>query len=336
MRLDIRYVTRFRYAGAVTESQNELRACPATDELQALVHYHVTTQPSSRVGGYLDYWGTRVDTFGIRAPHRTLEVVAEATVETAGRPTDCGPLVVGPGGVVALADREPVPLTAVSDPRFVDRHLEFLRRSPHVDWGEEVAAAARGCRAAVADDAGALVLALHERVAGLEYRAGETYVGVGVDAVFTSGSGVCQDFAHLLVAMCRAVGLPARYVSGYLFTTDDAAGRDADHDVVEVETHAWVEVALPPRGWLALDPTNRQVVGERHVAIGRGRDYEDVAPLRGVFSGQAEHDLEVNVTIRRLARDPLAGLPGGSRRWDGGRGPGRQALLLQQPMQQSQ
>jgi hypothetical protein len=82
VRLDIRYLTRFRYAGPVTESQNELRACPATDHRQSLVHYHVTTAPASRIATYTDYWGTRVDTFGVRLPHESLEAVAEATVET--------------------------------------------------------------------------------------------------------------------------------------------------------------------------------------------------------------------------------------------------------------
>ena len=126
MRLDIRYVTRFRYAGTVAESQNELRAAPATDDHQWLVHYHVTTTPSSRVLAYGDYWGTRVDTFGIRLPHDVLEVVAEATVETSG----------------ASSVPIDVPRSAFTEQSFRDDHREFLQRSPHVDWGETVATAA--------------------------------------------------------------------------------------------------------------------------------------------------------------------------------------------------
>jgi transglutaminase-like putative cysteine protease len=297
MRLDIRYLTRFRYGGPVSESQNELRACPSTDDHQQLVHYHVTTLPSSRVASYYDYWGTRVDTFGVRMPHELLEVVAEATVETFEPGT-------APAGI---------PLAALDERDFRDEHQEFLQRSPHVDWGAEVTATAHFLPGRAGDVTG-LVHAVHEHVAGLDYRGGSTYVGVGVDEVFRAGAGVCQDFAHLAVAMYRELGIPARYVSGYLFTVDDATGADTETDEVQVETHAWVEIAIPEFGWLALDPTNAQPVGERHVSIGRGRDYDDVSPFRGVFSGPGAHELEVNVTMRRLALEPLGDVPGGGRR----------------------
>jgi transglutaminase-like putative cysteine protease len=289
MRFDIRYVTRFRYAGEVTESQNELRACPVNDDRQLLVHYDVTTTPSSRIVSYVDYWGTRVDTFGIRPPHDHLEVVAEATVET--RPG----LVVPPRGLTRAA---------LQAPAFVDAHFAFLQSSPHANGDGEVARVAH----AAADEAGTdlvdVVLAIHHRVAELEYRPGSTTVGVDVGDVLRAGSGVCQDFAHLAVAMYRAVGVPARYVSGYLFAAADDTGVEAVEDEINVQTHAWVEAAVPGWGWLALDPTNLQPVGERHVTIGRGRDYDDVAPFRGAFSGPAEHELEAVVTMRRLTATP--------------------------------
>ncbi len=136
------------------------------------------------------------------------------------------------------------------------------------------------------DDVVSLVLALH-RVTGarLTYARGATDVGIEVEEVLAQGKGVCQDYAHLAVALCRSQGIPARYVSGYLFTRDDSAGADVeDGDVVDVQTHAWFEAAVPGFGWLALDPTNQQEVGVRHVKIGHGRDYDDVQPLRGVFS----------------------------------------------------
>lgn len=294
MRIDIRYLTRFRYAGPVAESQNELRACPSTDDHQQLVHYHVTTLPSSRVSSYIDYWGTRVDTFGVRLPHAALEVVAEATVETSQ--PDAWPTFVDP--------------TRLADQRFVDDHLEFLQRSPHVDWGTPVTDGAQACSDAANREIVPTVIEVHERVSRMTYRTGSTYVGVGVDEVFAADAGVCQDFAHLSIAMYRELGIPARYVSGFLFARDDATGSDAETDEVQVETHAWVEVALPGWGWLALDPTNAQQVGERHVAIGRGRDYDDVAPFRGVFNGDQAHELDVVVTMRRLVRDPIGGVPG--------------------------
>jgi transglutaminase-like putative cysteine protease len=135
----------------------------------------------------------------------------------------------------------------------------------------------------------------------LTYRPGTTYVGVPIEDLVARGEGVCQDYAHLAVAMCRSVGIPARYVSGYLFTDDDAIGADIDTDVVQVQTHAWFEAAIPGVGWLALDPTNKQEVGLRHVKIGHGRDYDDVPPLRGVYTGPTNADLQVAVEMRRLS-----------------------------------
>jgi transglutaminase-like putative cysteine protease len=292
MRLDIRYVTRFDYGSSVVESQNELRACPASDDHQQVVHYRVTTTPASRVSSYIDYWGTRVDTFGIASTHELLEVVAAATVETAARPE--------PG--------HDVPLSALEDAGWRDTHLEYLQRSPHVAWAEPVAMRARGIAAGATDVRG-LVTSVEQAVGGLEYRRGRTVVGVRVEEVLSAGAGVCQDFAHLTIAMLRVLGVPARYVSGYFFTVDDSTGAVSGTDEVEVETHAWVEAAVPGFGWWAVDPTNRQPVGERHVTIGRGRDYDDVAPLRGVFNGAPEHQLQVKVSMRRLALEPL-GTPG--------------------------
>jgi transglutaminase-like putative cysteine protease len=135
----------------------------------------------------------------------------------------------------------------------------------------------------------------------LAYEPGTTYVGVPITDVLDRGEGVCQDYAHLAVAMCRSAGIPARYVSGYLFTADDSTGDDVDGDDVSVQTHAWFEAAIPQYGWLALDPTNRQTIGLRHVKIGHGRDYADVSPLHGAYSGPPDASLEVAVEMRRLA-----------------------------------
>lgn len=295
MRLDIRYVTRFVYGAPVVESQNELRASPTSDEHQQVVHYRVTTSPVARVASYTDYWGTRVDTFGVTGPHEHLEVVAASTVETSPRP----------------APPDDVPRAALADAAWRDEHLEFLQRSPHVAWGPTVVAHAREVAGAVGDDGDvrALVTAVEASVGALDYRRGRTTIGVDVDEVLAAGAGVCQDFAHLAIALLRVLGVPARYVSGYLFAADDATGEAVAADEVEVETHAWIEAAVPGFGWWAIDPTNRSAVGERHVTIGRGRDYDDVAPLRGVFNGAPEHELEVNVRMRRLVL-PTTGTPG--------------------------
>ncbi|MBW3657565.1 MAG: transglutaminase family protein [Actinobacteria bacterium] len=285
MRFDIRYTSRFDYASPISESQNALRACPTSDDRQTVSHYRVVTRPSARVHSYVDYWGTRVDTFGIRAPHESLEVVAECTVDTT------------PSRAVTVGPRP----WDVYEERFRDEHLEFLAPSSHVTFSGEVSRVAAEKAEQAGDDLVGTVLSLHRLVGtSFEYAPGATYVGVDVDELFATRQGVCQDFAHVLIAMCRSIGVPARYVSGYYFAVQDDSSDEPDVDEVDVQTHAWVEAAIPEHGWLALDPTNRQQVGERHVKIGHGRDYDDVAPLKGTYIGGARHDLNAGVHMRRM------------------------------------
>lgn len=285
MKLDIRYRCSFEYDELVRESQNELRACPISDARQSVLSYRVSTIPAARVFSFEDYWGTRVDAFGVREPHIYIEVVAEATVETHPAPM-----------FAASAD-----VSQLRDLDFLAQHIEYLERTRHAEWNGAVTAEARRQVDLAGPDLVSIVLAIHRRAGALlSYRPGTTYVGVPIEQLLERGEGVCQDYAHLAIAMCRAVGIPARYVSGYFFTADDSTGEDVDGDVVSVQTHAWFEAAIPGVGWLALDPTNKQEVGLRHVKIGHGRDYDDVPPLRGVYTGPPEAELRVGVEMRRL------------------------------------
>lgn len=287
MRLEIRYRSMFEYESFVTESQNELRACPTSDDYQELIGYRVGVSPAAKISSFVDYWGTRVDAFGHREPHSSLEVVATATVETKPRPL--------PSGISRSV--------LLDDPPFVDRHAEFLERTPHCDWGDELASLAAQHVALAGDDVVSRVLALQRLVgARMQYRKGVTSIGMPIDDVLAGGVGVCQDYAHLAIALCRSVGIPARYVSGYLFTRDETTLVDPmpdDDEALRVLTHAWFEAAIPLWGWLALDPTNQTIVGERHVKIGHGRDYDDVRPLCGVYSGAAEGRVTPTVEMRR-------------------------------------
>jgi transglutaminase-like putative cysteine protease len=131
----------------------------------------------------------------------------------------------------------------------------------------------------------------------MSYRPGTTEIGVDVAEVWRTRAGVCQDFAHLTVAMLRSLGIGARYVSGYFFAADPTAADAEETGEVVVATHAWVEVAIPGGGWWAIDPTNAAEVGERHIKIGHGRDYDDVTPLRGVYYGDTGHVAVAEVTM---------------------------------------
>lgn len=320
MRFDIRYLTSFSYPEAVRSSHNVLRACPMSDARQELLSYRVSTSPSSRVFSYVDYWGTRVDVFGIAVPHTRLEVLVEATVQT----RETGPLTACPR------------LASLRDTDFTAEHQEYLEPSPHTAWAEQLRREAEIRAANAGDDVVGAVLALHRAAAtALSYAPGSTYVGMDVNEVFARKTGVCQDYAHLMVAMCRSVGIPARYVSGYLPTARGMRAKTAANGSnAEITTHAWVEVAIPTAGWWGLDPTNQQEVGSSHVKIAHGRDYDDVAPLRGVYHGPAAHRLDVSVQIA-----PQAGLAQqhqNGRHVPAARKPIERAAAVRQSQQQQQ
>ncbi len=285
-RYDVKYRTTIHYDDVVRASQNELRACPASDGHQQLVAYRVTTHPTTRVLSYQDYFGTRVDTFGIREPHVSLEITAEASVETFPRP------------IVSVSPRR----QELHDAIFRDEYVEYLGPTAHTAWEGDIAAASDRIAAVTGDDVVGIVLALHRFVhTSLRYTPGATYIGVDVNEVLAKAQGVCQDYAHLAVALCRSVSIPARYVSGYFFAASEQTGAEVEGDEVSVQTHAWFEAAIPGWGWLALDPTNALQVGQRHIAIGCGRDYDDVPPVRGVYTGGGRPNTQASVEIRRQA-----------------------------------
>jgi transglutaminase-like putative cysteine protease len=292
MRMAIRYLTTFTYDTHVSESQNALRAKPVSDGRQRLIDYSVTVDPAARIFSYTDYWGTQVDCFGVIGRHTRLTVVADSMVETSDA-------------------REPVE-DGAWPPRvgWTTREAEYLTTTPHVEWTDEIAEFAE----VVTAGAGSTVAAAQAVQAGvgerLSYVSGSTDIGVTVAEVFAQRTGVCQDYAHLALAVYRSLGIPARYVSGYLYAADAAAGVRPDDAEVDVSTHAWVEVLVPGYGWWGLDPTNQKVVGEQHVKIGHGRDYEDVMPLRGVYHGDAESGgLTAGVKMSRASLDPYAMQP---------------------------
>ncbi len=281
MRLEIRYANEFVYDEAVTESHNLLRACPANDETQTLFSYRVEVEPETWATSYTDYWGTRVDEFAILRPHTTLRVVAESTVETAAHP----------------APEVEIDLAAYQE--LAPGHTEYLLPSPHARWDPGIASMAAE---AIENAEGGIdaVTRIQASVGSLlSYAPGATFVGMDIAEVLSQGKGVCQDFAHLAITMYRSVGIPARYVSGYLYASDQTMAVTPTDPEVEIQTHAWVEVMIPGFGWWALDPTNHQPAGELHIKIGHGRDYEDVMPLRGVYHGIAAHALGVRVQITR-------------------------------------
>ncbi len=280
MDIALRYVTLFRYQAPVWDSHNALRACPKSDEHQTTRSYQLEITPAARIHTYQDRWGTRVDTFGIRANHEELLVDARADVTTSPR--------VGPG---------PADAALLADDAFRTDHWLFLHPTTHTRWTPDMAAEARDVVAGL-DDATAMVSSVMEFVhRSMAYVPGATTIGVDPLEVWEARKGVCQDYAHLTIALLRSLGIPSRYVSGYFYAADPSVGSSPDGAEIVVQTHAWVEASIPGFGWWAFDPTNGLEAGERHITIGHGRDYDDVTPLRGVYYGDTEHDLAVEVTM---------------------------------------
>jgi transglutaminase-like putative cysteine protease len=275
-RLHIEHLTRFSYERTVPASYNECRLLPASEPRQQVLSARVAIDPVTWRREYVDYWGTRVVGFEAHTAHDQLEVVSSVDA------------VVAPAPIAPDAGWD-----VVRDPRTRDRLCEFLTPTKRSTCGEEVAALAR-------DVAGNLppsdaARAVCELISGaMEYRAGSTGVHTVAAQAWDDRRGVCQDFAQLAVGALRSVDVPARYVSGYLHPRRDAEVGET----VKGESHAWVEWWAGE--WYGWDPTNDKPAGHQHVVVGRGRDYGDVPPVRGIIAGGGGATLKVEVRVTTL------------------------------------
>ena len=273
LRLKVSHRSTYSYASEVASSYNEARLVPQTGVSQLTLSSTVTTTPGAVQHRYWDYWGTQVTVFDVHEPHAALEITCTSTVDTAG---------AGPAPQASWDD-----LAALADD-----HVELLRPSARTAPDDEMADLARAATGSPYEVLQALAGLAHERVA---YQPGSTGVGTSAVEAWGLGQGVCQDIAHVTLALLREAGVPARYVSGYLHP----AKEPAVDETVAGESHAWVEAWLG--GWWGFDPTNQVPAGERHVVVARGRDYTDVPPLKGVYAGGGAQRLEVAVEVTRLA-----------------------------------
>jgi transglutaminase-like putative cysteine protease len=280
-RLRVRHVTDYRYEDPVTASYNELRVTPRTGPAQVVLESRLDVTPVGRVLEYVDYYGTVVHVLDLRVPHRSLVIVGTAVVET--------------GWPVESARREELGWHDVQADAFTDRFTEYLQQTPYTPVDDRVTEAAGWLRDEASPATAAEVVGSWVR-ASLRYEQGTTEVHTSALDALHAGSGVCQDFAHLALAVLRAAGLPARYVSGYLHPKAEAV----IGETVTGESHAWIE-AWDGTGWVGDDPTNGRTVGSDHVLVATGRDYADVAPVKGVIAGGGTSRLEAAVEITRLA-----------------------------------
>ena len=277
-RLRIRHITRVAYAQAAISSHNEVRMTPLTLPGQTTLDSRVTVNPTATTWSYWDYWGTQVTGFDLMDPHADLTITANSLVET-HRP---GPLSEAPSWAEVTEE------TAKS------RLLEFAGATVRTTVPAELVEKAREASAGLDphETAAAVSSLVADRVS---YLPGATGVNTSAAEAWEQGAGVCQDIAHVTIALLRGLGLPTRYVSGYLHPE-----REAElHRPVPGQSHAWVEYWAGD--WCGYDPTNRTRADESHVVVGRGRDYDDVTPHKGVYRGVAGGPPEVTVEFTRVA-----------------------------------
>ncbi|KGJ79716.1 transglutaminase [Cryobacterium roopkundense] len=277
-RLRIRHVTGYRYEGEVGASYNEARMLPVSSSDQFVLFSHLDISPVSGQHGYLDYWGTKVSSFEVLTPHRELSLTAVSLVEVHPVPHPSDAVLWPELGAVSAASTASIEhtwQTLLTEPAPEVERLAAEIAALHLSPTE---AALEICEA-IGDH--------------MQYMHGVTGVHSTAREAWVDGRGVCQDITHIALGALRSVGIPARYVSGYLHPKPDAE----IGETVVGESHAWVEWFCGQ--WRGFDPTNSIDIGDRHVAVGRGRDYNDVAPLRGVYAGPFGSQLFVTVEITR-------------------------------------
>jgi transglutaminase-like putative cysteine protease len=275
-------VTRVKYSGPVLTSFNEARMTPLTLLTQTTLESRVTVGPGAvSTWSYADYWGSYVTVFELPEAHEDLVIRASSTVET-----EPPAPVPGPAGRLDWA--------RIRERAAAGRLLEMTLATPLTTVTGPVRAQALAGLSGLEPDEAAAAISAAVR-ARITYLAGSTGVRTNAQEAWDQGQGVCQDMAQVTIALLRAAGLPARYVSGYLHP--DAAAKPGRTAIGQ--SHAWVEYWAGD--WTPLDPTSGADVGERHVVVARGRDYTDVPPLKGIYHGPPRSDMEVTVEVTRLA-----------------------------------
>jgi transglutaminase-like putative cysteine protease len=277
MKLQVVHRTRYQYQSPVKESFNEARLQPMSADGQTCHSFLLKVLPSARLSHSLDFNFNYVHYFELNEPHLTLTVDATALVTTAAN--------------TLPENLTPTPMAMLTECARMERCYDFLQASHYVSTSPEVWRLAIDVTAGQTD-AWQAALAIMRFVHGnFAYSPLATGVHTHMTEVIEQRRGVCQDFAHVMLGLCRASRIPARYVSGYLYNGP------ADQLVGAQGSHAWCEVFLPELGWRALDPTNNQQANEHYVKVAVGRDYSDVAPIKGHYKGTSTKTMSVDVSV---------------------------------------
>ncbi len=289
MRLSIRHKTTYFYSLPARSNINELRLAPEETDRQKPGELEITVDPEAKLWHSRDLFGNLVHSFEVEEKHNQLSVLAESDVETV--PPD-----------LSLRDRAyDLPFGQSADAVKPDKtKREFSIDSTFVKKNPEIWKEAIDLQYDVGESWGEFIEGVSRYIfENCQYSEQTVHSMTTAAEVQERKSGTCQDFSHLMVGYCRALGIPARYISGYLY--DPGLDGPGKNEFIGAEmTHAWTEVHVPGVGWIGIDPTNCKWVDEHYVSAAFGRDYHDVAPIRGsLLGGGPERDLEVEVSVRK-------------------------------------
>jgi transglutaminase-like putative cysteine protease len=277
----VRHTTTFRYEPAVRESVMEVRMQPRSEGNQRCLSFTLNVTPAANITQYFDFTGNIVHHFDIAGSHKEVKVKAQSTVQVESVPS---PRASEAGD---WADLDA--LTASDD------YWEMMLPSQFAQSGEALEQLAKELKCQRRGNPLQLLTELNEGIYKLfAYVPNSTKVDSPIEEALLTRKGVCQDFAHIMIALVRPLRIPCRYVSGYLFHREENGRKDRS---LEGASHAWIEALVPRLGWTAFDPTNNLIGGDRHIRVAIGRDYADVPPTRGVYKGEAESGLSVSVTV---------------------------------------
>ena len=299
MEFEITHVTDYTYQYAAAEAYLEARLTPPDTDRQQVRSRRLIVEPHVKLSGYTDYHGNAVEFFSLPYRHRSLVITSRVEVQTIA-PTE-------PVAALEVCIDEARQILHSSQADVFD----YLQQTETVVFGRDSAQWAkrylRG-QLSLSEALPSLNQAVYENFA---YASGSTTNSTPLAVVWQQRKGVCQDFTHIMLSVLRNAGLPSRYVCGYIeavappsAAANNTLGRAGRTLVGAVATHAWVEVLVPGKRWVALDPTNKQWCGERHVTVSYGRDFRDATPLRGTFKGTGKQNMKVKVFVKRRPSPP--------------------------------
>jgi len=278
----VRHTTTFHYEPAVRESLMEVRMQPRSEGNQRCLSFNLEVRPAANVMQYRDFEGNTVHHFDIAGAHTQVKVTAQSSVEVQSTPA------LDESAAGSWDDLDV--LVAAGD------YWEMLLPSQFARSCEPLDQLANEIQCRRRDTPLQLLTEINEAIyQWFAYVPNSTKVDSPIEEALLARQGVCQDFAHIMIALVRPLLLPCRYISGYMFHRDPT--EEKQDRSVEGASHAWAEALIPGLGWTAFDPTNNLVGGDRHIRVAVGRDYADVPPTRGVYKGEAHSQLSVAVAV---------------------------------------